>query len=444
MILEVYEMNSKIYVKSHDLTDYDIGNTFGIFGFHNNIVAMKILHNLYERNNMPYMIIDRSGYYKNLIKVDDVIFFRVGIDISLNIFHFNNKNYEEHVITLAEMFQQTLNLTDDQVSILIEALLELYSNKYDTSLSLLINSLKTRQSFANAYESAKITSMIRLLYPLYLNNGVLAFDKGCKYSLTNINLSKPIILDLSYLKSIEAKNLASLAILTFYLYNMERTIILIDSINQLVPRASKQALSVLNLIDQLVNENTTVGITASSIVDVDLRFINRLSTLIVAENTFSHANINKEYQLKKNEWLLISNRLPEPIIISLDPSPWMLSDVNDDEVLQHMKTLGYELEHEIIINKLLITTTLETMFKDKSNAIADLLERASSMLITRSEAINILKKHEIQLEECETIIDEIIMHNLLKELLISGRRLLHITHQGSIILSEYKLKRGEP
>jgi archaellum biogenesis ATPase FlaH len=342
------------------------------------------------------------------------------------------------------MFQQTLNLTDDQVSILIEALLDLYSNKYDTSLSLLINSLKTRQSFANAYESAKITSMIRLLYPLYLNNGVPAFDKGCKYSLTNINLSKPIILDLSYLKSIEAKNLASLAILTFYLYNMERTIILIDSINQLVPRASKQALSVLNLIDQLVNENTTVGITASSIVDVDLRFINRLSTLIVAENTFSHANINKEYQLKKNEWLLISNRLPEPIIISLDPSPWMLSDVNDDEVLQHMKTLGYELEHEIIINKLLITTTLETMFKDKSNAIADLLEHASSMLITRSEAINILKKHEIQLEECETIIDEIIMHNLLKELLISGRRLLHITHQGSIILSEYKLKRGEP
>lgn len=438
-------MNSRIHIKSYDFADYDLGTTFGIFGFHNNIVAMKILHNLYERNNTPYVIIDKNGYYRNLIRIDDAMLFRVGIDISLNIFNVNNRDYEEYVIILAEMFQQVLNLNDDQVSILIETLLDLYSNKYDVSLSLLINGLKTRQSSINFYESAKIASMIRLLYPLYLSNGSLAFDKGCKYLLNNIDFSKPVILDLSYLKSIGAKNLASLAILTFYLYNIERKTILIDSINQLINKlyASRQVSFVFQLIDQLIEEDITLGVTASSMTDVDPRFINRLSTLIIGERAFLHENIDKENRLKRNEWLLISNELSEPIVVGLDLNPWMLSDVNDDELLQHMKALGYELERKVTINRLSIMTVLETIFKDKSDAVANLLEHASAMLITRSEAINILRKHEIELEECETIIDEMIMHNLLRELLISGRRLLHITHQGSIILSEYKLKRGE-
>lgn len=438
-------MNSRMHIKSYDFADYDLGTTFGIFGFHNNVVAMKILHNLYERNNIPYVIIDKHGYYRNLIRVDDAMLFRVGIDISLDIFNVNNRDYEEYVIILAEMFQQVLNLSDDQVSILIETLLDLYSNKYDVSLSLLINGLKTRQSSTNSYESAKIASMIRLLYPLYLSNGSLAFDKGCKYLLNSVDFSKPVILDLSYLKSIGAKNLASLAILTFYLYNIERNTILIDSINQLINKlyVSKQASFVFNIIDQLIEEDVILGVTASSMTDVDPRFINRLSTIIIGERAFSHDNIDKENRLKRNEWLLISNELSEPIVIGFDLNPWMFSDVSDDELLQHMKALGYELERKVTINRLSIMTVLETIFKDKSDAVADLLEHASAMLITRSEAINILRKHEIELEECETVIDEMIMRNLLKELLISGRRLLHITHQGSIILSEYKLKRGE-
>jgi len=436
-------MSSRIHIKSYDFTDYDLGNIFGIFGFHNNIVAMKILHNLYERDNTPYVIIDKHGHYRNLIRVDDALLFRVGIDISLDIFHINDRDYEEYAIILAEIFQQVLNLSDDQIGILIETLLDLYSNKYDVSLSLLINGLKTRQSFTNSYESGKIASMIRLLYPLYLSNGSLAFDKGCKYLLNSVNFSKPVILDLSHLKSVEAKNLASLVILMFYLYNMERNTILIDSINQLINNlhTPRQASFISNIIDQLVERGITLGVTASSMAEVGPKFINKLSTLIIAERIFSYKNAVD--QLKKNEWLLISNELSEPIVISLDLNPWMLSDVSDDELLQHMKVLGYELEHRVTINRLSIMTVLETIFKDKSDAVADLLEHASSMLITRSEAINILRKHEIGLEECETIIDEMIMHNLLRELLISGRRLLHITHQGSATLSEYKLKRGE-
>ncbi|MEM3714981.1 MAG: hypothetical protein QXF82_08550, partial [Nitrososphaeria archaeon] len=90
-----------------------------------------------------------------------------------------------------------------------------------------------------------------------------------------------------------------------------------------------------------------------------------------------------------------------------------------------------------------LPTILETLFKDKSAMISDLLDHASLMLLTRSEAINILKKYNMSAEECEELIDNAIMHNLLKELLISGRKLLHITNQGSVILNEYKLKRDE-
>ncbi|MGC8949111.1 MAG: hypothetical protein ACP5OK_07230, partial [Thermoprotei archaeon] len=114
-----------------------------------------------------------------------------------------------------------------------------------------------------------------------------------------------------------------------------------------------------------------------------------------------------------------------------------------EELSKLMKTLGYEFVTQIDINKISLPTILETLFKDRSTAASDLLNHASLMLLTRSEAINILKKYNMNVEECEELIDSAIMHNLLKELVISGRKLLHITTQGSVVLNEYKLKRGE-
>ncbi len=446
-------MSIKIRTKSYDFTEHEIGELFGIFGFHNNIMAMQVLHNLYESNNLQYIVIDRYGNYRNLVRADDTMFFRIGVDMSLNMFS-TNDNHEEHIITLAEIFQHTLNLDNEQISILIETLLKLYSGKNDVSLSLLINGLKAYESLASPHEATKISSLIRLLYPLYLGKGTLAFDRGCKYLLNNLkNTSKPMILDLSYLNNIEAKNLASLIILKFYLSSTEKSLILFDSINEILPSESygssnlfRQALFALSVIDQLVKRGIIIGVTASSTAEVNRRLITKLSTLIIAKDAipqYLDTMHKKNSLLRKNDWLLISKDWSEPIIISLDPSSWILSDVDDDELLQRMKNLGYELESNIMINRFSVSTTLETIFKNKSEAVADLLEHASSMLITRSEAINILKRHEIEVEECETIIDEMTIHNLLRELLVSGRRLLHITHQGSIILNEYKLKRGE-
>ncbi|MGB9730059.1 MAG: hypothetical protein ACP5GU_04910 [Thermoprotei archaeon] len=446
-------MNYKISIKLHSFTDHSIKGTFGIFGLHSYRVAMKILHDIYERDNLLYIVIDRYGNYKNLVKSDDAIFLRVGSNVSLNIFHHNKINHEEYIIMLTEMLQRTLGLDNEHTGILIEILLELFSNEHNPSLSLLINGLKTRQSLAGSYELSKIASLIRLLYPLYLGSGLLAFDKGCKYLFDDIEYSsKPVIFDLSKLSSTEAKNLASLIIiLKLDILNIDDHILFIDSVNQLFIHETSQKLRttsfqlIFDIIDKFLRRNVIIGLSSPSIIDVNPSLIARLSTLLIAKEVLPQThNIYKEYSsIKKNEWILISNDLSEPIIINIDLDPWILSEIDDEELSKLMKTLGYEFVTQIDINKISLPTILETLFKDRSTAASDLLNHASLMLLTRSEAINILKKYNMNVEECEELIDSAIMHNLLKELVISGRKLLHITTQGSVVLNEYKLKRGE-
>ncbi|MEM3833170.1 MAG: hypothetical protein QW128_06210 [Thermoprotei archaeon] len=447
-------MNYKINVKFHNFADYDIKGAFGIFGLHSYRVAMKILHDMHERDDLLYIVIDRYGNYKNLVKSDGAVFLRVSSNFSLNILHCERIDYEEYVVMLAEIIQRALGLDNEQTGILIEILLKLSSNKHNQSLSLLINELKTRQSLAGSYELSKIASLIRLLYPLYLGNGLLAFNNECKYSFNNIEYSsKPVIFDLSQLSSTEAKNLASfIIILKLDILDINDHIFFMDSANQLFVHENSQKLRtnnfqpIFDILDKLSRKNIIIGLSSPSMTDINPSLITRLSTLLIAKQTLlqTRNNIYKEhFPAKKNDWVLISDDLSEPIIITIDLDPWILTEIDDEELSELMKMLGYEFIAQTNVNKIFLPTILETLFKDKSAMISDLLDHASLMLLTRSEAINILKKYNMSAEECEELIDNAIMHNLLKELLISGRKLLHITNQGSVILNEYKLKRDE-
>lgn len=447
-------MDFKISVRKYNFADHDIKNAFGIFGLHSYKVAMKLLHNMYERDNLLYIVVDRYGDYKNLVKVDNALFLRIGSDISLDTFYCDKLDYDEYIVMLSELLQYVLGLDNEQVGVLIEILLELSSNKYNPSLSLLINGLKTRQSLVSSHEYSKIASLIRLLYPLYLDRGLLAFDKGCKYSLDDLEYSsKPIIFDLSQLRNPEAKNLASLIIiLKMHTLNVDMRILFMDSANQLFFYDSLRRFHVsgsqfiFDILDQFLRRDILIGVASPSIIDVNPSLISRLAVLLIAKEVLlqMHNNVYKEYTLTgKNDWLLVSNDLPEPVIITVDLDPWILSELDDEELSKLMRASGYEFNTSKIVNRLSFPTILETLFKDKSTAMFDLLSHASLMLLTRSEAISILKNHNINIEECESLIDNAIMHDLLKELVISGRKLLHITHHGSVILNEYKLKRGE-
>ncbi len=438
----------------------DLRHNIGVFGhplerFRTNLKLIENLANI----GYNYILIDYLGEYKRLINViPSAKVFRLGVDTTLPLLDPGNFSPELYANTIVDIMRYSLNIGDSEYRLLYEGILNLYQQGIRRptlrELFLAIQDIETKPTLT-VQEYAKIDSLYRALYPLFNGRTSAAFGYGGIEGINNFINNGLVIVDLAYITPFRYKILATLLLLykALEVPSYSDQIIFLDPISSILPRTPKGDLLtfILSIIDSLNNRGAMFHFSAEGLRNVHESLLSRMS-LLMLHKTFSEQEfrvlsrfriydvVESLPSLSWNELLVLSLGNIHASIISVEtPESLTYRLPSDEEIVEHMRKLGYEMKllDEL---KLEITTMLERDFKDLANKVYKLLKIIGEHVITRGEAITILKEEGLDSEEATQVLDFMSMVGYIREDYVSGRRCIVLTRKAVIALDEYERK----
>ena len=443
MILDLHDLSHNVAVLGHPVDRLRIN--------------LRLIESLVDLG-YDYLILDVFGEYKRLMNVvPSAKVFRLGIDASLPLLDPEGLPFELYSNILLDVMRYALRIRDPEYRLLYEGVQTLHQQGISRptlkELFLALQDVESKPTLS-VQEYAKIDSLYRALYPLFNGRTSAAFDYGGTEGINELFNNGLVILDLSYVTPPRFKVLAVLLVLckALGIKHCGEQLLLLDMASEALPMNVRDecSLTILSLLDTLNMRSIAFHFSSEDLTSLSTLLLPRLGLLLI-HKTALHYNIRSSIidvgeikdllpNLQWNDVLLYFTSDSRILIANLsDPASLSYPIPSDEEVEEHMRRLGYEVRllEEL---KLEATTLLERDFKEYAEIAYRLLKIIGEQVVTRGEAINVLKSFNMSASMASRLVDVMHMIGYIREDYVSGRRCIVLTRKAAIAVDEFERK----